>query len=368
MHFLDYFSDNYDMARDKFLLAVNNHGLKHETFINPETGPEGQSLYTDVAWYGKTDAEKLMVFISGTHGVEFLVGSGCQSAWLNEGHIKDINDETAVLFIHSINPFGAAWRRRYNEDNVDLNRNFVDHNKEVFENPYYADLHDIIVPPALSGTERDEADRKLKEYRQTQGESAFQTGILGQYTHADGFYYGGTEPVWSNRILMQIINKYCRSCKHLALIDYHSGLGAFGYGVIGVTADPGSAMERRARRWYGESMTTFVEVGEMYGFPNYSQLVDGMLMYAFVKALPETNVTPAGIEFGTYPIERVTEAERADAWLYKNLDADADIAEQIRATLEKVYYPNTPDWLEMVWRRSEQIARQSLVGLVEDNF
>ena len=146
-------------------------------------------------------------------------------------------------------------------------------------------------------------------------------------------------------------------------MDFHTGLGPFGYGLIGVAAEPHSAATSRARHWYGESMTTFAEVGSQSGYVDYSALVNGMLMYAFVKALPNVVVTPAGVEFGTYPLDMVFEAERADAWLYNNPNAEAKLAEQIRAELLRLYFPNTPDWLEMVWRRSEQIIRQTLEGL-----
>ena len=78
MHFLDYFSDDYESARRKFLDAVAAYGLEHQAFLNPQRGPEGQTLSTDVAWFGDKTAHRILVLISGTHGVEFLAGSGCQ--------------------------------------------------------------------------------------------------------------------------------------------------------------------------------------------------------------------------------------------------------------------------------------------------
>lgn len=30
-----------------------------------------------------------------------------------------------MLFIHAVNPYGFAWRRRVNENNVELNRSFL---------------------------------------------------------------------------------------------------------------------------------------------------------------------------------------------------------------------------------------------------
>ena len=35
-------------------------------------------------------------------------------------------EDVAIVLVHALNPFGFAWRRRWNENNVDLNRNFLD--------------------------------------------------------------------------------------------------------------------------------------------------------------------------------------------------------------------------------------------------
>ena len=33
-------------------------------------------------------------------------------------------DDAAIVIVHVLNPYGMAWLRRVNENNVDLNRNF----------------------------------------------------------------------------------------------------------------------------------------------------------------------------------------------------------------------------------------------------
>ncbi len=43
------------------------------------------------------------------------------NSWLN----WQLPTNAAVVLIHAINPFGYAWRRRFNENNVDINRNFL---------------------------------------------------------------------------------------------------------------------------------------------------------------------------------------------------------------------------------------------------
>ncbi len=49
---------------------------------------------------------------------------GCARAGL-----RSCLQNTGALLIHALNPYGFAWTRRVTEDNVDLNRNFVDHDK-----------------------------------------------------------------------------------------------------------------------------------------------------------------------------------------------------------------------------------------------
>ena len=357
------FSSTYAEARQKFLEAARAAGANMQSFTNERTGPDGELLATDVAYLGDAGAAKLLVMISGTHGVEALCGSGIQAGWLLEREFDDLPDDCAALLIHCINPFGAAWRRRVNEDNVDLNRNFVDHGKTHFENPHYVELHDLLVP---TGAERPvclQADPHIGEFRRERGEDVFQLAMLGQYSHPNGINFGGHEPVWSAGVIDSLIEEHCRERAHLATIDLHTGLGFFGHGLVGIANDPDSPQAGYSRAWYGPAMTTFAEAGEQAGYPDYNQFIDGLLMRAFIKRLPETNVVAAGVEFGTYPNEQVLAAEIADLWLYNNPQAEPARAERIRSEMLRVYYPATRDWLEMVWWRARQVIRQTIGGL-----
>jgi len=76
--------------------------------------------------------------------------------------------------------------------------------------------------------------------------------VSGQYTHADGLFYGGHEPVCSNRNWHRIIEQHLQGFTRVALIDFHTGLGPSGYGEPIYIGTPGSAGETRARHWYGD--------------------------------------------------------------------------------------------------------------------
>ena len=361
--FADCFSSSYAEARSKFLEAARAAGASLQSFRNAHRGPNGEELAADAAYLGDSRAPKLLIMISGTHGVESLCGSGIQRGWLSAREFDALPSSCAVLFIHCINPFGAAWRRRVNEDNVDLNRNFVDHGRPRFENPHYDELHDLLLPRGAEQPVHLQSDAGIGRFRRRYGESAFQIAILGQYSHPNGLNFGGHRPVWSARVIDRLIDEHCRDRRHLATMDLHTGLGYFGHGLVGIANDPDSPGASLARAWYGPAMTTFAEAGEQAGYPDYSNFIDGLLMRAFIKRLPAVNVVAAGIEFGTFAIERVLAAEIGDLWLHNNPQAPPALAERVRREMLAVYYPATLDWQEMVWRRARQAIRQTLRGL-----
>src|SRR5205807_4300448 len=141
-----YFSASYAEARDKFRAAGQAAGARLTQYITPVKGPRGETLTTDVARLGPASAERLLVTVSATHGAEGFCGSGVQTGSFANGIARELPAGTAFVAIHAINPYGFAWIRRVTEENVDLNRNFVDHAKELPRNAGYEALHDAICP------------------------------------------------------------------------------------------------------------------------------------------------------------------------------------------------------------------------------
>ena len=124
------FSENFPQARSRFVEAAAAAGATVSSFaLQGHRGPDGGELVTDVAWNGPRDASHVFVAISATHGVEGFFGSGVQTEWLRRGEAKLLPPDTAALLVHAINPFGFAWLRRTNEDNIDVNRNWMDFEK-----------------------------------------------------------------------------------------------------------------------------------------------------------------------------------------------------------------------------------------------
>src|SRR5260221_11295212 len=120
------FPPDYGDARARFRRAAEAAGGRLRGYRNPTSGPAGEELACDCAWFGPEDAGKVLVIMSGTHGVEGFCGSGVQLDWLEEGKAAMLPPGHPALLIPAINPYGLPRIPRVTEGNVDLNRNFVD--------------------------------------------------------------------------------------------------------------------------------------------------------------------------------------------------------------------------------------------------
>ncbi len=352
------FSASYAEARDKFRDAARAAGAALDVHHNPATGPDGLVLTTETARLGPRQAQRLLIVMSGTHGVEGFCGSGLQVGLLESGAAAERPAATALLMIHAINPSGFAWIRRVTEGNVDLNRNFVDHGRPYPANPGYELLREAICPSDWSAKGRAAADAILDAYEAAHGAMALQTAIsAGQFVDPAGLFYGGRTPTWSNRTLREILRREVVGTRHVAFIDLHSGLGPYGVGEIintHVSSHPGY---RRVKDWFGSEATSSEEGSSA------SAALIGTANIALDEELPQATVTGITLEYGTVPVRELLEALRADNWLHKHGRLDSAEGRAISARLRQVFYPDTDDWRGMVWERAIDVVRRALRGV-----
>ena len=354
------FSADFTQARARLLAAAKDAGGALRAYDSPLTGPEGEALSTDTAWFGPGDAKNVLVLQSGTHGVEGFTGSGAILDWLGAGGARDLPAGLAVLAIHAINPHGFAWLRRVTEENVDLNRNFIDFDKPLPENPGHDELADALVPSALGGPVFEAAEAKINAWRSRHGETAFNVARGGgQYKHAQSMFYGGSRPTRSRRTLETIMDDHTLSARaQVAIIDYHTGLGPFGYGEPICSHAEGTQALARAKRWYGQSVTE-PAIGT-----SSSVLKVGLNEYGWMAKLGE-RATFIALEYGTYTPDRGRLVLREDHWLHahSNVQWNAPETQRIKQQIRTHFYPDTDDWREMVLFRSRQVVRQAMAGL-----
>lgn len=353
------FATDYAGGRAKFLDACRALGIATETHVHPLRGPRGEELATDTAWVGPADARFVVGVISGTHGVEGFCGSGAQVDWLLAGGPAALPRETAVLLIHAVNPFGWAWLSRTTEDNVDLNRNWIDYAQPLPPGGGYEEIAALLVPEDIDGPARAAADAAIATFRATRTqEQWFRAVSSGQYRDPHGLFFGGTAPTWSRRTEETIIARHQLAAREaVAVIDMHTGLGPYGYGEPISHMPQGSRARDRVMRLWGESVT------EPARGTSVSTLRTGLSAFGWRELLGE-RLAFVTFEFGTFKMDQVLDALRGDCWARRRgLNWEDPRQTELRAATRRAFYPDTDSWRELVLARTRQGIRQALAGI-----
>jgi len=352
---LSCFPSDYPQARQKFRQLAASAGDCTATTL-AASGPAGEELSIDSCWIGPEDATRVMVIISGTHGIEGLAGSAIQCDLLAQllEHPEPLLPDSSLLLIHGLNPWGMSWLRRCDAAGIDLNRNFIDFAGPVPQNPGYAALRSMIW--SKDAGRREDA---FRQYRAEHGQQAFEVAISGgQYIDPAGPFYGGTGPALAHTRIAQYVADHQLAGRELAVIDLHTGLGPFGYGEIICDHSPGSSGHQTAQRWYGESVTLPAE-GTSFSVPK-----QGLMDY-YWHGIMGSKGCFITLEFGTYSTEQLFHVLMTDHHLHRQGTPDWEAPEtrSIKAQLVRHFYPASMQWRELVLFRARQVIALGYQGL-----
>jgi predicted deacylase len=353
----DRFAIRYTAARELFLRSVEGAGGRIESVESPVSGPDGEALFMDFASFGPEDATRILVLGAGTHGVEGFTGSGIQSRLLAKGLASTLPPDVRLLMIHGINPFGMAHWRRFDEDNVDLNRNFRDHSTEPRSNDGYESLVEVIEPESLSfWSEVTSWSTLLRQWAFGKKERVRAAVTGGQYTHPQGLFYGGKEETWSNRVFRSVVGRYVAHTRHVVFVDFHTGLGEYGTAEILLHVTPDSEEFCRAVAIWGPDQTRTTSVPG-----SVSTHLDSSLKLALPAIAPAgANVTAVTLEFGTFSAIEVFAALRAENWLQHKGGASFPGAAEIKSCLLRAFHPDSGDWERNALEIGERVVGSAL--------
>jgi len=352
------YSHDYSEARAKFVAAARAAGAELSSFVLDKKGPAGENLSTDVAWLGPRDAKGVMVTISATHGVEGFFGSAAQIEWLRRGESALLPPGAAALHIHALNPYGFAWLRRTNENNVDINRNWINFDRPVPASSLYEELSDDLCPSDWSPESQAQTGARLAAWIQRHDAATYQQAVSGgQWTHPEGLFYGGKQPSWSRRTLTEIITSTLGRALRVRILDFHTGLGPYGYAepIVGRRRqDPGFA---RTVGWIGAAAKS------LHG-ESVSAQIHGDGVSVMPSLLPDTLVDVVALECGIRPLTEVAQALRADAWLHAYGDPLSPEAKPIKAMMRAAFHADEPMWQGMALGQGLAACRAAVGGLV----
>eukprot|EP01060_Flectonema_neradi_P010650 TRINITY_DN17735_c0_g1_i1.p1 TRINITY_DN17735_c0_g1~~TRINITY_DN17735_c0_g1_i1.p1 ORF type:complete len:402 (+),score=58.69 TRINITY_DN17735_c0_g1_i1:51-1256(+) len=361
-----YFSDTYWEARSKFRSATIAAGWELETIPISK----GSEYTIDFAYKpAKGTVKQTVVHLSGTHGVEGYAGSAIQLKYLKEG---TASEDTSIVLVHVMNPYGMAHNRRWNENNVDLNRNGIYDPKE-FEalksrDPNiagYFDQDDLINPkyaPSLSDTFTVFFKAGFSIARH--GFGALKKALVAaQYIKPEGIFYGGSEIQPSYVILKKYLEskKLHETTSRVTVIDVHTGLGPKGADTLLV--DDSDAFKLVTRRFKIMKEETLSKVESLDGSSEESQAADGYDLTKGVNSHAMRHIFSKSTEFlgichefGTLPGVLV-----ARALILENMAYHHDPSHQPywAQYTRDAFYCRDEAWREVVLRRGVRLLEQA---------
>ncbi|MBR4882233.1 MAG: DUF2817 domain-containing protein, partial [Clostridia bacterium] len=230
----EYFCTTYDEVRknlEKRVAKLKAEGISVERTSFAVDADDG--LYIDNVYLpSKGERTNLIVLTTGVHGMEGFIGSVMLDVFFEEIYPDLDSENTGILIVANVNPYGMKYYRRYNENNVDLNRNFIlDWNDfDLSSNKEYPKVKSFLQPEGKMGNALwHEAGFYLSLGKEaiTSGADTISDALLtGQYEYPEGVYYGGNGDERSTLYLKGVFKEALSGeYENIVHIDIHSGYG-----------------------------------------------------------------------------------------------------------------------------------------------
>ncbi len=316
-------------------------------------GPDGLELSIDIAVLGSSKPNRALVHTSGIHGVEGFVGSAVQLGLLKS--LPALKEDTALILVHVLNPFGMAWLRRVNELNVDLNRNFLQCSEQwQGANVTYANLDSLLnpaTPPRFDAFYLRAALAVIKF-----GFAALQQAVAGgQHEFAKGLFYGGRGLEQGPQVYKQWLREQLPKMEKLVVIDVHSGLGPWS-----VASDLVQVCNGALSTSFYNNITTGLSQPKTHRRPMYR--IHGGQSDAFTELYPDTPLDVIVQEFGTYTGLRVLHALRDENRLH-HFGERENLQHEAKCRIKEVFCPRSHQWRQAALQQGRDLVDSVLQDL-----
>jgi hypothetical protein len=361
MSHLSPFSPDYFTARRRFAESARAAGARVESVATGQTGPNGEVLSIEIARLGDVSASRVLVLSSGLHGVEGFFGSAVQLRVLQTlGSYGGAPRNTSIVLIHALDAYGFAHLRRFDENNVDLNRNFLlDGDAYHGCSPRYAELDGFLnphYPPARWDAFRIRAYASVLRH----GFNDLKAAVVGgQYEFARGLFFGGHAPSATRLLLEARLADWIGRAEQVLHLDFHTGLGRWGHYELLVEDCVDAHRRAQLGARFGEDRVRGTDV-EGISYP-----VRGGLS-AWCEALfPDRSYTVLCAEFGTYGPLTVLGAMRAENQAHHWGDPSAPSTKWAKSNLKEVFTPADPFWRQTAVDQAIGLVRRALPARID---
>ncbi len=350
----DYFLTTYEEVRTHLAdrvktLKENGITVEHTTYAIDES----DDLYIDNIYIPATEKPtNLIVLTTGVHGIEGYIGSAMLDVFFDHIYPTLNKKDTGILVVANVNPYGMKYMRRYNENNVDLNRNFIEDwsTFDLSSNKEYPKVDKFLQPEGKMGNAFwHEAGFYLslaKEAIFTGADTISDALLTGQYEYPEGVYYGGNGDEKSTAYLKGVFNQCLESeYENIIHVDIHSGYGPrYNMVIFNSVQDPSTEAESVAEIGYDYIIAQDSE--EFY--VTYGDTTDYFYRLAKSKNTDKTLYSTC-FEFGTIgdgfldsilSLKYTVDENRQNKFPTSNKIT----AEIVRQNYLELFYPTETEW------------------------
>lgn len=343
------FSRDYQHARERFRAATAAlPGAKGAIDVV-------DGLTIDWAWAGPPvgDAGRALVFTSGVHGIEGFPGSAVQLDLLARGV------DQPTLFVHVVNPWGMANWRRFNESNVDLNRNFLPPGAVYkTDDPTYANVDGLLNPPSPPGGPElfwPTVAWVVARY----GYQALKNAVVGgQHQNPKGLFFGGDRLERGPAGLLAMLDEQLAGLERVVHVDLHSGLGKYGGRTLLLEGKSTPEQMARARAAFG------TEIKGWDASNTHAYEIRGGLLGEVMRRLEGVRYDGFTCEFGSLSNLPVLVRLRAENRLHHwGSLPPGSLDHWAKAGIREAFAPLDPAWEQAVLDHGPQIYRAAVAML-----
>jgi hypothetical protein len=354
---LEAFSSDYVTARQRFRHAASRLGWQLEAYPIGVAGRGGEELTVDVGCSSEGDPQRVLVISSGVHGVEGFFGSAVQVALL-EQWASATPPSIKCVFLHGLNPFGFSWLRRFDENNVDLNRNFLLPGERFEGAPEgYARL-DAFLNPRRPPTRLEPFTLKALMLIARHGMPTLRQAVAaGQYCYPRGLFFGGAGPSRVQWLLGENLPRWLRGSQRVVHLDFHTGLGPSGACKLLIDFPLSERHRGWLKDWFG------AESFEAYDSGRSAYDARGGFGQWCVSRRLAPDYLFACAEFGTYGPVQVIAGLRAENQAYHWGTSSAVSTVRAKEKLKELFCPTCHTWRSQVIERSLELVGQAQRGL-----
>ena len=363
---MDDYPSSYENSRTRFIQSLDLIQQKWpQAHLESHPLKDHPSLSVDWIWADAPQQENFVFISTGLHGIEGYVGSAMMKIFIEEFLPHMDSQNTGLLLVHTINPWGMQNFRKVNENSVDLNRNFVSGEFNPTDNPDFLRLQYLINPqkPARSFLMENLlfGGRLIKALLTAGTDSISNAALFGQSYSSNGIFYSGKQPEEETLVLMDLCHTALEKYRTVIHLDLHSGYGPRHPMNLSLSQyDPLSSSEISVK--FNYPLALKVAPGEFY-----AMFGDITAYYYEIRNKEFTDRTffACAFEFGSFGDSLLQRIRSLRAMVFENQlhwhgAVNEAAAAAIRHEFRELYFPSETGWRE----KALEDGRQAFNGIL----